>query len=127
MAVTALIDRYCDVWNEPDANRRGELLAAIWAPGASYTDPTVHAPDAPALLAHIAGVRDKRPGAKIERTSQVDMHHGLARFEWRVTGADGTVLREGLDIAIISPEATMILRMIGFFGPLPGAGVRPAS
>ena len=97
MAVTALIDRYCDVWNEPDENRRRTLLAALWAPGATYTDPSVHAPDAGALLAHIAKVRARRPGAKIVRTSAVDMHHGYARFAWRVVEAGGTALPEGLD------------------------------
>ena len=127
MAVTALIDRYCDVWNEPDGNRRRTLLAALWAPGATYTDPSVHAKDAEALLAHIAKVRAKRPGAKVLRSSEVDMHHGYARFAWRVVQADGTRLPEGLDIAFVSPEATMILRIIGFFGPLASGAAVPAG
>jgi hypothetical protein len=118
MDATELIDLYCAVWNEPDAARRAECLSLIWADGASYTDPSVHASDAQALLAHIAGVRAKRPGAKVVRTSQLDSHHGVARFAWRVELADGDALPDGLDIAFLSPDGARIARILGFFGPL---------
>ena len=118
MDVTALIDRYCDVWNEPDPGRRAALLEAVWAPDASYTDPTVHAANGDELLAHIAKVREWRPGAKVLRTSAVDAHHGLARFVWHIAQADGVALSDGLDIAFISADGTKIQRIIGFFGPL---------
>ncbi len=118
MDVTALIDRYCDVWNEPDPGRRAALLEAVWAPGASYTDPSVHAAGGDELLAHIAKVRGRRPGAKVLRTSAVDAHHGLARFAWHVVQADGVALPDGLDIAFISGDGARIERIIGFFGPL---------
>lgn len=118
MDVTTLIDRYCQVWTEPDADRRAELLTPIWADGATYTDPTVHAEGAEALLAHIDTVQARRPGAKVLRTSQVDAHHNLVRFAWHVVEADGTTLPEGLDLAVIMPDGTKIQQIIGFFGPL---------
>ena len=43
----------------------------------------------------------RRPGARVLRTSGVDAHHHLARFAWHVVLADGR-----------------IRRIIGFFGPL---------
>jgi hypothetical protein len=113
-----LIDNYCAVWSEPDAAARARMLDAVWSQGASYTDPTVIAESEQALLAHIAGVHERRPGAKVERTSAVDLHHGLARFAWRALGADGAVLREGIDVAFISGDGCRIERIIGFFGPL---------
>ena len=118
MDVTALIDRYCDVWNEPDPAGRAALLEAVWAPGASYTDPSVHAASGDELLAHIAKVRERRPGARVLRTSAVDAHHGLARFAWHVVQADGVALPDGLDVAFISADGSRIERIIGFFGPL---------
>src|SRR5829696_844731 len=118
MDVPALIDRYCDVWTDPDPARRAALLAAVWAEGASYTDPSVYAAGADALLSHIAETQARRPGAKILRTSAVDLHHGVARFAWRLVQADGTALPEGLDIAVLMPDLTRIERIIGFFGPL---------
>jgi len=115
---SAVIDRYCEVWSEPEASDRAELLASVWAPHATYTDPSVHAANAQELLSHIAEVQARRPGATVVRTSQVDIHHGLARFAWHVVQADGTALPEGLDIAFIAREGAKIERIIGFFGPL---------
>lgn len=115
---SSLIDRYCEVWSEPDERRRLELLASVWSPQATYTDPSVHAANAEELLSHIAKVQARRPGARVLRTSKVDVHHGIARFAWHVVQANGTALPEGLDIAFITPEGTRIERIVGFFGPL---------
>lgn len=123
MDVTELIDRYCRVWNEGSPTDREALLGLVWAPNATYTDPSVHAANGQELLAHIASVRARRPGASVVRTSAVDVHHGIARFTWRVVQADGTELPEGIDIAIVSPDASRIERIIGFFGPV----TRPAG
>ena len=118
MDVTNLIDRYFRVWNEDDASDREALLGSLWSPDATYTDPSVHAANAEELLTHIANVRARRPGASVVRTSAVDVHHGIARFMWRVVQADGTALPEGIDIAIVSPDGSRIERIIGFFGPV---------
>lgn len=112
-----LIDTYCQVWSEPDVHRRAQVLAQVWSNGATYTDPTVHAAGSGELLAHIANVVARRPGARIVRTSAVDEHHGLARFSWRLIEADGTHRPEGIDIVELSADG-QIRRIIGFFGPL---------
>ena len=118
MDVTELIDRYCEVWTEANADRRSKLLASVWHPNATYSDPTVHAANAAELVAHIAKVQAGRPGAKIVRTSAVDVHHNVARFAWQMVKADGSAMPQGLDIAFLAPGATKITRIIGFFGPL---------
>jgi hypothetical protein len=118
-ALVELIDRYCEVWNEPTASRRAELLAQLWAGGATYTDPSVHAGSADELLAHIEKVRARRPGVRVLRTSAIDTHHGVARFSWHVVQADGTVLVDGIDFADLSADGRQITRIVGFFGPLP--------
>ncbi len=90
----------------------------MWAAGATYTDPTVHAAGADALLAHIAKVQAARPGAKVLRTTQPDEHHCIARFGFEAIGADGNVLRAGTDVVFMSADGTRIERVIGFFGSL---------
>ena len=115
-----VIDRYCMAWSDPDPNRRVELLSAVWSPGATYTDPTVHAAGAEALLAHIERMQITRPGAHVLRSTQIDEHHGIARFGFQVIGTDGTILREGTDIAFISPDRKRIERIVGFFGATAG-------
>jgi hypothetical protein len=118
MDVVNLIDRYCEVWSEPDADRRAAMLAAVWGEHATYTDPSVHAGSATELLSHIAKVQARRPGARVLRTSEVDVHHNVARFAWHVVESDGRALPEGLDIAFLAPDGLEIERIIGFFGPL---------
>ena len=112
-----LIDTYCSAWNEPDAGRRRGLLAAVWGDGAAYTDPRVHAVGAEALCEHIGRIQERRPGARVVRTSGVDQNHGLVRFAWRVVEADGNRLPEGIDFAEITSDGR-IARIVGFFGPL---------
>jgi hypothetical protein len=115
-SVEAAIDRYCEAWSVDDPDRRATLLASVWADGAVYSDPTVHVVGAPALLDHIAAVLARRPGARVLRTSALDHHHDVARFAWAVLAADGAILRDGIDVAIIDASGR-IVRMIGFFGP----------
>ena len=129
MSITDLIDRYCRVWGEPDAERRADLLASVWSDGATYSDPTVQDLGAGELLAHIARVQVNRPGARVLRSTDVDEHHGIARFGFMVRAPDGTRLREGLDVVFLSVNGTRIDRIIGFFGALhaplpPGAPSR---
>ena len=110
------IDIYCAVWNEPEEQRRRALLNSVWSANATYTDPTVVANGAEELLAHINTVRARRPGASIARTTALDEHHGYVRFGWRVAQSDGSLLREGIDIAEVS-DSGKIRSMLGFFAP----------
>lgn len=118
MPAESLIDRYCEAWSLPAPEARAAALRGVWAEGARYTDPNVHAVGAEALLAHIDTVRAAYPGARIERTSRVDQHHGVARFGWRLVLADGSRLPEGLDMATLAENGTRIAAIVGFFGPL---------
>jgi hypothetical protein len=113
-----LIDCYGEAWSEPDAARRTALLDAVWAPGATYTDPTVENLDRDGLLAHIARIQTTRPGARVRRSTAIDAHHEFARFGFEVIGVDGAVLRRGLDIAFLDASGTRLQRIIGFFGTL---------
>jgi hypothetical protein len=117
-SVSALIDRYCEAWSDPDRERRRQILLSVWAKDATYTDPRVHAASADELLAHIERVLASRPGSKVRRTSSVDLHHNVARFGWHVVLADGSSLPDGVDIAWISGDGRKLERIIGFFGPL---------
>jgi hypothetical protein len=113
-----LIDRYCEAWSLPDATARAHALREVWADGATYTDPGAHVAGVEALLAHIDRVRTTFTGARIERTSGVDLPHGMARFAWQLVRADGSRLPEGLDIARLSADGARIESIVGFFGPL---------
>jgi hypothetical protein len=116
-ALLRAIDIYCAVWNEPEEARRRALLHSVWSASVAYTDPTILANGPEELLVHIASVRARRPGATLARTTPLDEHHGHVRFGWHVTQSDGSLLREGIDIAEVD-DSGKIRRMLGFFGQL---------
>ncbi len=113
-----LIDRYCDAWSEADPSKRTALLESVWAPEATYSDPTVERLNITELAAHIAKVQATRPGAQVRRATMIDSHHGAARFGFEVLGQDGSVLRKGIDFVLLDHERARIQRIIGFFGEL---------
>ncbi|KAA8883754.1 nuclear transport factor 2 family protein [Nocardia colli] len=116
-ALDALIDTYCAGWSDPDPLRRRKFLGEALADGATYTDPTVHTIGVEELASHIDGVFAQQPGMRVLRVSNVDAHHGVARFGWRLVQADGTALPDGVDFVEISAEGR-IRKIVGFFGGL---------
>jgi len=114
-----LVDTYCAAWSTESPEQRRGLLLSVWADGATYTDPTVHADDADELLAHIARVRSGMPGARILRSGDVDGHHGMARFAWTFVMPDGSSPGEGLDIVFLDADQQRLTRVIGFFNAGP--------
>jgi catechol 2,3-dioxygenase-like lactoylglutathione lyase family enzyme len=118
MDATEVIDRYCESWSDPDPARRAALLDQVWAAGATYTDPSVHAARAVELLAHIARVHARRPNSRVLRTTALDLHHGIARFAWKAVDATGATLIGGIDLAFLSVDGSKIERILGFFGRL---------
>lgn len=121
MSLSLLIDSYCAAWSKDDAEQRRALLLPIWSDGATYTDPMIHASGAEEFLAHIAGVHEKHPGVRILRTSEVDVHHDIARFSWKFVTPDGAFFPEGLDVAFFDTRLKQMTRVIGFFGPMQAA------
>ncbi|WP_439574856.1 nuclear transport factor 2 family protein [Phreatobacter sp.] len=115
MTLPDLIAGYFAVWNEADATRRAARLAAIWADGALYCDPSVHAGSPEAFLVHIAQVRERRPGAVWSLVGTPDAHHDLVRFAWNVVGPAGNEIRRGIDVLVLSGNGTQISRVFGFF------------
>lgn len=118
MHLARLIDDYCLVWSEPDADRRSALLSQVWSPQGVYVDPTVQACGAAELLEHIANVMMRRPGSQVVRTSAIDHHHHVLRFAWKALDPHGQTIREGIDLVTLADGGKGIEQVVGFFGPL---------
>lgn len=114
----SIVHRYVAAWNETDAVSRAEIIARCWAIGGIYIDPSVHVVGRDALSNHIAQVQARRPGARIEFVSDIDAHHSVFRFDWRVVRADGKSGLTSTDFGEISDDG-FLSKIIGFFGPVP--------
>jgi len=116
--VEMLVDSYCQGWSDPDPLVRERCIRETLAPEATYVDPRTDTLSVEQLLAHISKTVASRPGATVKRTSNVDVHHNLARFNWQVLLSDGTNLPEGIDFIELEDDHRRIRRIVGFFGPL---------
>lgn len=117
--VTTLVDRYIDMWNEPDATRRRTLIAEIWTPDALYVDPMLRGDGREGIHAMVGKVHDQFPGHRFSRTSDVDGHNDQARFAWALGPEDGAPMVKGVDFAAIRDGR--LAAVTGFFDTVPAA------
>lgn len=114
----AVLADYLAVWNTPDPGMRATLLQRCWPSSAAYVDPNVDLLGPSELDAHVAGLHDRRPGARIEIVGGVNVHHRWASFAWRVVLTDGSVPVSGIDTVEFAADGRLA-HVIGFFGGAP--------
>jgi hypothetical protein len=117
-AITKTLTQYMAAWNEPDDTARGALLAQCWSDSGVYLDPNVSLAGREALATKIGEVLAGRPGARLEFTSGIDVHHNVVRFLWRLVRADGTYGDTSIDFGEIGADGRLV-KIVGFFGPPP--------
>lgn len=111
------VDTYIDMWNEQDDDRRRALIERAWAPPAQYVDPLLEADGYDGLMEMVATVHGHYPGHVFRRTTDVDEHHGMARFGWELVDPEGNVFVAGIDVARLADDGR-IAAITGFFGDL---------
>jgi hypothetical protein len=116
--VTQLVDRYIDIWNETEAGARADLVARSFTERGAYVDPLMKGEGHAGIDAMIAAVQDRFPGFVMRRTSDVDAHNGVLRFNWALgpEGSDAPV--KGQDIGEVADGR--LARITGFLDQVPG-------
>lgn len=112
-----VVDAYLAAWNEPDPDRRAQLVERAWTADGRYRDPMLEADGRAAIAELAAGVQAAYPGTTFRRTTEIDGHHDSLRFGWELAGPDGTVVA-GLDVAELAPDGRL-RSVTGFFGEVP--------
>lgn len=112
---TEVIDNYIAVWNETDAATRNGLIEAALGADLWYRDPMLEADGREAFAAAIALVQENFPGHVMTRTSDVDAHHDLVRFNWALGQPGETPRFAGVDVAKYDDDGRLH-RIIGFAG-----------
>lgn len=101
-------------WNEPDPDRRRELLASCWAEDALFVDRMGYVPGLAALDTFIANMHRFMPGVSLERTGPIRETHGRVHFPWRLSGPDGSVVGQGVHVGRMDGEGRFV-EMAGFW------------
>lgn len=114
---TALADRYIEIWNETDGDRRRALIAKTWSENGAYADPAATADGHDGIDKMTAAVHERFPGARFRRTSAVDRHNSRIRFGWALIAADGSTIVAGVDFGTVAGDGRLA-SITGFFGEL---------
>jgi hypothetical protein len=106
-AHTELIDRYFDAWNETDAARRRELIAATWTDDADYRDPLLAGTGHDGIDAMIRAVQQRFPRHLFRRTTDVDGFANRLRFSWELTTPAGDAIVTGSDFGVVDAHGRL--------------------
>jgi hypothetical protein len=112
---TSVVDTYLATWNETDAAARRALIDAALGADLWYRDPLLEADGLEAYDAMIAAVQAQLPGLVMRRTSAVDTHRDVVRFNWALGAPGAEPVFAGLDVAKYD-EHGKLHRIIGFAG-----------
>jgi hypothetical protein len=110
---TTVVDTYLATWNETDPAKRAELIDASLGADLWYRDPMLEADGRDAYDSMIAAVQAQFPGLEMSRTSPVDGHRDLVRFNWALGKPGEAPTFAGLDVAKYDGEGKLH-RIIGF-------------
>ena len=105
-------------WNELDPAKVRDHLERALSPDVEFIDPSIETHGIDEFEANVRQVQARIPGAVYEITSGVDSHHRLHRYAWQIS-RDGEVIIPGFDVTEVDEDGK-VLRVLGFFGPLPG-------
>ena len=67
-----------------------------------------------------AALLSQFPGHHFQRTTEVDAHHQVLRYGWRLVSPQGAPVVEGIDVADLDVDGRLS-RVVGFFGAHPPA------
>jgi hypothetical protein len=102
------VERYIAIWNEPDSERRRELIARTWSEDATYVDPLVRAEGQDAIDATVAAAQAQFPGFSFRLAGAVDAHHNVARFTWELApGMNDEAIVVGFDVAELAADGRL--------------------
>ncbi|MGV9673688.1 nuclear transport factor 2 family protein [Nocardia sp. NPDC003482] len=111
-----IAQRYIDSWNEHDADKRTALIAEVFTPEATYTDPLAQVAGTAAIDRVIAGAQEQFAGLEF-RLGPVDGHNDIARLTWFLGAPDAEPLVIGFDVVTLADGR--IERVLGFLDKVP--------
>jgi len=115
----ALIERYIASWNETDAGKRRDLIAATFTETAAYADPMMKSEGHGGIDQMLAAVQERFTGLRIKQVGKVDAYEDRVRFSWELGPEGGPSIAGGTDFATI--EAGRLASVVGFLDFAPGA------
>lgn len=106
-SITTLFDRYLEIWNETDPERRRREIDDVWADDARYRDPVLSGDGREGIDSMTAGFQAAYPGHTFARQGEVRPEGTAFRFEWNLRNAEGEIQIVGTDIAEVDASGQL--------------------
>lgn len=101
------VERYIEMWNETDPDRRRELVATTVSDDAEYLDPIMSGTGVDAITAMIGAAQEQYPGHRFALASAPDAHHDRVRFSWSLAAPSGDRIALGHDFATVADDGRL--------------------
>jgi hypothetical protein len=103
--LASLIERYVELWNEPDPGLRRKTIEALWAPHGSNYTASMEAIGYDALDARVTSAFDSYVGTgqyRFRPGVPAVEHHNAVKVQWEMVNlADDTVASVGLEFLVL--------------------------
>lgn len=118
-----LARRYIAAFNEPDGTARRKLVADLFTPDATYTDPMADVAGHDGIDGVLGAARAQLAGFEFRLLGPVDAHHDQARFRWAAGPAEvldgpGDAPVVGFDVLVTGDDGR-ITTVHGFLDAVP--------
>lgn len=98
------VDRYFELWSEPDAERRLAGLTALATPALVFRDAYGSTVGVEDLAEHVGASQVHMPGVRLLREGDVSQCQGTAVVEWSIIGPDGAAHGRGMNVFDLAPD-----------------------
>jgi hypothetical protein len=106
--IASFVDRYVNIWNEPDAERRRETIRDLWQGDARHLARTLEAIGHDGIETRVANAYEKwvkERGNVFRLRDGVDGHHDTIKLRWEMLpAAGGEVISIGFDFLMLGTD-----------------------
>ena len=106
--IATFVDRYVNIWNEPDADRRRQTIRELWHEDASHLARTLEAVGHGGIETRVANAYQKwvkEKGNLFRLRDGVDGHHNTIKLRWEMLpAAGGEVISIGFDFLVLGED-----------------------
>jgi len=105
--INAFVDRYINIWNESDADRRRATIRALWQEDAHHLARTLEAIGHAGIETRVTNAYEKwvKEKGNVFRLRDLDGHHGTIKLRWEMLPAGGgDAVSVGLDLLVLGED-----------------------
>jgi hypothetical protein len=106
--IATFVDRYVNIWNEPDADRRRQTVRELWQEDARHLARTLEAVGYDGIETRVASAYQKwvkEKGNVFRLRDGVDGHHDTIKLRWEMLpAAGGEVISIGFDFLVLGED-----------------------